>query len=545
MRPARRPDDFVALLRQASAAIGASRWSEGEAALEAAAAFAPAHPDLLHLRGLARQGRRDLAGAASWIRRALEAAPGTPSYLANLGAIEHERGLLDAAEAVLSEALSLHPDHAKALNNLGAVHAARGRYADAAACFRSALTTAPGDVGTLVNLALAEARAGDGAAALASADAALRAAPRHAGAMIARGLALMALGRFGDAEHEFARATAGDPRSREAWHNLGHARAFRGREAAAIAAYETAARLDPAGTGSFADLALCRLALGDYARGWAEFRRGRGFTGERLPPELRDRAIRIVRDQGIGDDLFFLRFAPELVRRGATVTLDVEPRLHSMLERAGFTIAPAGGLGGGEPIVSADLPWRLGHAADAACPKPLALEPDRGRIAALENRLAAVPRPWIAVAWRAGVDSPGRPRKELPPAALGAALARVPGSVLIVQREPTAPDMSAFTGALGRAATDLSAANADLEEMLALMACADGHVAVSNTNLHLRAACGRPTHTLIARPVEWRWRDRGDGRSPWFPDHPRYVQRDDGDWRDALARLAAALSSSA
>jgi hypothetical protein len=115
--------------------------------------------------------------------------------------------------------------------------------------------------------------------------------------------------------------------------------------------------------------------------------------------------------------------------------------------------------------------------------------------------------------------------------------------VLIVQRAPAAPDISAFTGALGRPATDLSAANADLEEMLALMACVDGYVAVSNTNLHLRASCGRTTHTLIARPVEWRWRDRGDGRSPWFPDHGRYVQRDDGDWREPLARLRANITA--
>ena len=87
---------------------------------------------------------------------------------------------------------------------------------------------------------------------------------------------------------------------------------------------------------------------------------------------------------------------------------------------------------------------------------------------------------------------------------------------------------------------DLSALNEDLEAMLALLALIDDYVGVSNTNMHLRAGVGKTARVLVPCPAEWRWMAQGD-ESPWFPGFKVYRQKTDGNWNEALGRLAADL----
>jgi hypothetical protein len=83
---------------------------------------------------------------------------------------------------------------------------------------------------------------------------------------------------------------------------------------------------------------------------------------------------------------------------------------------------------------------------------------------------------------------------------------------------------------------DLSAANENLAEMLALLGQLQDYVTVSNTNLHLHAGIGGRARVLVPRPAEWRWMDEGE-RSPWFPAFPVYRQPPSRDWTEPLARL--------
>jgi hypothetical protein len=90
---------------------------------------------------------------------------------------------------------------------------------------------------------------------------------------------------------------------------------------------------------------------------------------------------------------------------------------------------------------------------------------------------------------------------------------------------------------LQKQAHDFSAANAELEDMLALLALLDEYVGVSNTNMHLAAGLGKRARVLVPYPPEWRWMVEG-AASPWFPGFVVYRQSPDKDWTAALARLA-------
>jgi hypothetical protein len=133
--------------------------------------------------------------------------------------------------------------------------------------------------------------------------------------------------------------------------------------------------------------------------------------------------------------------------------------------------------------------------------------------------------------------------KELRLEDLAAVLRGVAGTLVSLQRAPGAGETERLAALAGRPVHDFSAANGDLEDMLALLALLDEYIGVSNTNMHLLAGIGRTARVLVPWPAEWRWMAAG-GASPWFPGFRSYRQRPDGDWGPAVARLRADLEAS-
>ena len=195
-----------------------------------------------------------------------------------------------------------------------------------------------------------------------------------------------------------------------------------------------------------------------------------------------------------------------------------------MLRRSGIAdditnLSPATG----DRVVSVgDLPYLLGHGE-----------------AAIRNRLSAFgPAPWIGVTWRAGTPNLRQAlMKEAPAALFASALHDVPGTVVVVQRNRVEGETERFASAIGRPVLDMSPANADIEDLLALSGLLDIYAGVSNTMTHLRAAQGRKSDVIVPSPAEFRWMNHGDS-SPWFPGCRVYRQSADGTWPPAFERLS-------
>jgi hypothetical protein len=261
----------------------------------------------------------------------------------------------------------------------------------------------------------------------------------------------------------------------------------------------------------------------------------------------------LARKAALSRSAFFARFAPTLRGRGASLVLECDPKLVPLLGRSAVfdAVLPPGaadpaGRADGERIHVGDLPAMLG--AETA-PPPLRLAADPARVARLRARLATEGAPpFIGVTWRGGTD-PREPEfgrqldalfKGLQPEALAAALERVSGTLVVVQRRPRSEELARFAQARRRGLADYSALNDDLEDVAALLAALDGYVAVSNTNVHLAASLGVPARVLVPYPPEWRWMDEGDA-SPWFPGCAVYRQSAARSWTDALAAMSADL----
>jgi Tfp pilus assembly protein PilF len=351
-------------------------------------------------------------------------------------------------------------------------------------------------------------------------------------------------------------------------HQLGVALWWQERHEEAIAAFDAVEGLAQERTSaayreSKLDQATSLLVMGRWREGWEayQWRPTRITWRTRFPQVSEDpqavaalrgpARILILGEQGLGDDLFFLRFAVALRSRGHVLRGALDQRLVPLLAgipglfdelAPSFAAAPEADL----TILSGDLP--LAAAQDLAAPLPLPVDP--ARRASFEARLREFgPPPYIGVTWRAGV-LPGERKqqamfylvKEVPPADLGAALRPLKATVCILQRKPLPEDRERFVAALGRPAMDLSTVNDDLQDALAVLSILDDYVGVSNTNTHLRAGCpGKSARVLVPHNPEWRWELHGS-RSSWFPLFTVYRQSARDGWSPTLEALTGDLA---
>lgn len=534
------------LIGQAFQAYRAARPDEAAAACEQALRMRPNFAPALHLLGAIRLKQGAKADAVKLLERAMRADPENHEILNTLGSAKAEAGDLDGAIHAYERALRVKPQYAQALYNLGNALRRAGRLADAMARYRQALVLEPDYAQAANNLGIALNAAGVELAGQDRAEEAARAfqealalQPDDAEIAINLGNALAALHQPERAVGCFERALQRKPADADAHANLGHALRQIGRNDAAVAAYDRAIALDPAQRDARFGRATALLATGRFADGWAAYldRDNAQEIAPRyhrapFPADLAGVRVLVEHDQGLGDEIFFLRFAAALRARGAVAIYKPDRRLAGMLSRSGIA----------DQIVSTDVPCAY-RALVGDLPFLLGATtvPPSIRLSPLPTELR-LPGPCIGVAWRAGTPrAKRRLRKELPLEALAAALRPTGAKVAVLQRNPAPGEIDRFAAALGRPVHDLSALNDDLEAMLAVCAALDDLVCVSNTNVHLRAAIGRTSRVLVPNPPEFRWMADG-AESPWFPGSRVYRQAADGGWEAALAALTDDLS---
>ena len=494
----------------------------------------------------------DAAGALEVARRIAAEEPRNARARLAIGIAQRMAGRLDEAGAALEEARRLDPrDHAPAYE-LGIVRQMQGRGDEAIAAFDIALQARPEFFAAHLSAGLLLAERREWAPAAERFRAVLAARPNLPEALLHLAIALERQGRHDEAEATYVHALAANPNHAPTLRLFGQYSASRGNFRRAASLFTETARLEPDDEAVPMYAAQSELLLGRWPAAWAAYarrgprrvferasiRRGRPYAVP-AASALADARVTLVGEQGLGDTLFFLRWAPLLRARGALLSFSGDARLHPLLARTGlFDEMHAGEEGIREtPILVGDLPSVFAD-EDPTAMESLAIAPLPARAEAWRSRMeSAGARPWIGAFWRAGTPAEEVAHalsKEIPVSRLFAALP-AKGTVFALQRDPAAAELRQCAQARGAPVHDLSAANADLEDVLAIVALLDRHVSVSNTNLHLAAAAGAAADVLVPYPPEWRW--RLEGASPWFPAFRVHRQSPDGDWTHALAEI--------
>ena len=546
-------------LADAFALQQAGRLDDAEAAYAALLAKSPNDAVALINAGALALARDDLAAALDRLGRAVAQVPGNAIARNNLGFAQLRAGHLDDALASLDRAIAAKPDYAQAHNNRGIALVRLGRRADAITAFERALALDPAQVDAAVNLGDACADAGDALAATRAYDAALARDSRHVAARAGRAFASALAGDLGAARRALEAVVADAPGNASAWQTLGAVCNWAWDHERAETAFRRSLALDPTRDDAQFGVASTLLARGNYRDGFAAFeRRPLGIAGHaprfaELPAwrgDARDGTLLLHGEQGYGDVVQFARFIPVARARVARVVVLLDghhaPLAPLVASCAGVdAVVTDAKAVSGEAIAARasilSLPHLLGiEVADLPGHVPyLAARPDD--VAAWPARLAALPRPWVGLAWSVlARDEHGfvTRHKSIPPAAL-AALVRSADATFVSLQPGAAGDPGAF-GADASPIADFRARLTDFAATAALIASLDLVVSADTAAAHVAGALGVPVWMLDRFNSCWRWRLAPD-TSPWYPTLTIFRQARFGDWDGVVARVGTLL----
>jgi Flp pilus assembly protein TadD len=427
----------------------------------------------------------------------------------------HRAGRLAEAEALYRRVLARDPSQTNVHVNLGAALQALGRLDEAADCYRAAIGLEPEHSVALANLGLALRDLGQLDEALTHQEAAVALAPQAAAYAANLGLTLQDMGRLDEAKAAFERAIACEPDFVDAHMGLGFA----------------------------------RLLTGDFTGGWPEYewRLARKTVAQPQRPgprwdggELAGKTILLQCEQGLGDAIQFIRYAPLLAARGARVLVSSPPPLRTLFQGAAGIdtvideVAPPP-FDLWAPLLS--TPGLAGTQLETIPAPGAYLRADPARIGHWRERLAGRKGLKVGVAWRGNPEHMNDRNRSLDAAKLAPAL-DAPGLSLVSLQKDARPDELA---ALGPGVFDAGPHLADMAETAAVIANLDIVLTVDSAIAHLSGAVGARTLVLVPFSPDWRWLLARDG-SPWYPSLRLFRQPAPGDWASAIGSASEALA---
>ncbi len=547
--------DVIACLQRGDAAGADARLAE-------IIAREPRNAEALNLRAVLKQQRGDLAGALSDIDAAVAIDPKQPTAHFNRGNLLLAARRFEDAAAAFARAVELAPHDAAAWVHKAAAERQAGRDADAAESCVQALHHEPNNLAALNDGAAALGRLERFDEALALIDRLIALKSRSASAHTNRGKILVGLERWGDAVAAYRQALDCDAQHAPAWNNLGVALARVGRYAEAIEAYDRAAQ-SPAthfdqGHPVF-NKSVSLLLLGEYARGFKAY--AQRFAAGAVPrspcadaaPEWDgakiDGPLRIWSEQGVGDQLMFLRLLPLVFERTPNVVIDSDPRLAAMLRRAypqlANIVAPHATHEAAAQIAMGDLARVLDIAPDMIATLPVTISASADTVARLRAKYEALAqgRPIIGIAWA----SPKASLARLKSAAIehwGDLLSQ-PYYFVSLQYGDASSDIAAARGQFG---CDIHVDDAvdqmrSIEDFAAQIAALDHIVTISNTTAHVAGAIGARCLVMLppARGLTWYWGLEGE-RMPWYPNLRLVRGAPGASWSDLIGAATAQLA---
>ena len=250
----------------------------------------------------------------------------------------NDAGDAPGAERLLVEHLRTAPHDADARVALAVVLQRLGRAPEAAAAYRRALEARPGDPIAQCNLGVVLRELGEFDAAEEVLRAAVAERPEFVPALANLGLVLCELDRPADAAAALERAAGLSPQAAEIHFALAGAYSALYRLEEAKASYRRALALRPEFVATRWNLSHLELLTECFGEGWELFesrwaieplvsRRWSGAAPQWTGQDLQGKTLYVFAEQGFGDTLQFVRYAPLAVERGARVILRVQPEL--------------------------------------------------------------------------------------------------------------------------------------------------------------------------------------------------------------------------
>jgi len=535
------------------------QWQQAEIAYQAVLEIVPEHFDTLRLLGILHIQRGEPGPAIERLQQALGIDATQANLYLNIGSAQHALQQTEAALVNYAHALQLQPDYAEAYYNQGVALQSLNQLEQAIASYRQALHFNPDFIEAYCNCGATLHRLKRLDEALACYQHALQRQPEHLQALYNLGLVLYDLNRPSEALAYYDRALQLKPDFAEALCNYGVALQALNRLDEALACYARATQLQTELNTGLAqtqwNAGLCHLLRGEFELGWQQYEWGRA-CGQRGPQRqfeqplwlgdqaLQGKIILLHAEQGLGDTLQFCRYATLVAALGATVWLEVQPSLQTLLAQLPGV---ARVLGPGDALPHFDyhcpllsLPLALRTRLDTIPAQAAYLHADPAKSAHWSTRLASQRRPVIGIAWSGNATHKHDQLRSIPLAKLAPLLTHDARFVSVQTdlRDSDRETLQHFK------VLDVTPDLHDFSDTAALLSCLDQVVTVDTSVAHLAGALGKPTMLLLPYAADFRWMlDRDD--SPWYPSLRLIRQSASGNWDDVIAQVVGSLNKTA
>jgi tetratricopeptide (TPR) repeat protein len=437
-------------------------------------------------------------------------------------------------------------------------HFEADRFAEAAAACEAILHHSPHDwlALRLLGHIRKDERAFDQAAQLLTA--ALRAAPPDTPDIISilneLAEALRGKGDFAGALDCCRRALVRDPRNAMTLQNHGSMLIALNRHAEALEQYRLARAVMPDSAALRMNEGIAMLALGMWPEGWERLEarlsmplpQGVDPFPEDVPHwrgqiDIAGKSILLHGEQGLGDTLQFIRYAPLVAARGARVVVRVQPTLGPLFARLPiadsvltfFDAVPDVDVQC--PIMSLPLVFRT-TLANLPAQVPYLSTPAE-YLMLWQALLGRRRRMRVGIAWYGRQNMPHRsmPLHTLAPLLL----TRQDLEFQSLQKEMPDADRR-WLGTHG-VVVDHTEDQKNFIDTAALVAQMDLVLSIDTAMAHLAGALGKPVWIMLPFSADWRWLvARTD--TPWYPTARLFRQQRLGDWDGVVAEVAQALS---
>jgi tetratricopeptide (TPR) repeat protein len=441
-----------------------------------------------------------------------------------------------------------------------------GQIQAAEQCYRQALSTTPGSADALVYLGIALFDQRDFEQSVDAYRQAIAIRSHYPIAWNNLGNSLRMLGRVEEAESCFHTALQQRPGYLSALKNRGTLWVWCGEIERGLAWYEQGLKVDPANAELHRNLGVIHLLLGNYHVGWNEYR-WRWRMPDLVRPSiaapcwqgqsLEGKRILLYPEQGLGDELQFVRVAASLKKLGASVLLQTSLRMLPL-----FTSAP----GVDQLLLDTAPPPQVDFHASTIEAVDV-LYQLTGEIAwgselfakgsgylTVSPELIAYWKRWLdrhTRSLRVGINWQGNPEHH----------ADVYRSISLETLRPLAelPHLDLINLQFGFGREQLSRCNfagnilqlpehtdrdgGAFTDTAAILQHLDLVVTTDTALAHLAGAVGVKVLLMLGRVPDWRWQLQGE-TTPWYPSMKLIRQTQLGNWAPVVDQVCCELTIS-
>ena len=473
----------------------------------------------------------------------------------NMGIILKRLGRIGEAVECYKKAILLKPDYVQAYNNLGIVYKDRKQYENAIEMFTKATEIQPDHQNSYYNLALIKKEQGIVEEASEIFLKVLEMNPEHTGAKYNISLLKKNEGSLEESKKYLQEILVSGQKHENAAKELAVVFGEMGNFKRALSTLKKLITDNPKDKTLFHGLGLCLLTIGEFKEGWkaieirwekenkeisALFKRAKEtWIGKKTEKNV----VLYTNRQGIGEDIIFLSLVREVKAMCSSLSVYVDPRLHSMCRR---TMPDINFVKDINELQNVDCDYNLplgslpglirNDISDFDRTVTGYLKADPQRVDAIRDELKLDGKTVIGISWRS--FNTRYKTKSVQLRDMGRIFSDLDVVLVNLQYGDVDDEIRAFKEETGIDVLQCASVDnrEDLDGLAALIEACDLVISTSNVTVHIAGALVKETWVMLHHVSIYYWLlERTD--SVWYPSLTLYRQPALDDWDSVFLNI--------